>query len=48
MFESAQLVVGIFPYHLGLGGTVFEVGLGAWVLLGGGVLGLISGILGRD
>ena len=49
MLVSDQLVPGIYPFHFGLGGIApFEVSIGAWVLLGGGVLGVIGGILGRD
>ncbi|MFX1418881.1 MAG: hypothetical protein ACFE9N_08180 [Promethearchaeota archaeon] len=49
VFAYIPLVDGFIPLHVGLGGTIFAtVGLGTYLLLGGGVLGLIGGIMGPD
>ena len=49
VFVNVPLVEGFIPLHVGLGGTLFAtVGLGTYLLLGGGVLGLIGGIMGPD
>ncbi len=49
VFVNLPLVEGIIPLHVGLGGSIFAtVGLGTYLLLGGGVLGLIGGIMGPD
>jgi len=46
---SDSLVAGIIPYNLGLmTSNGVTLNLGAFLLLGGGFLGLISGIMGRD
>ena len=48
-FLYLPLVEGFIPLHVGLGGTLFAgVGLGTYLLIGGGVLGLIGGIMGPD
>jgi hypothetical protein len=49
-FGGDAIVEGIFPFHLGLGVSAFTgtVGLGTYVLLGGGILGFIGAILPRD
>jgi hypothetical protein len=49
LFLYPALVDGIVPFHFGLGSTAFgSVGLGSYLLVGGGVLGLIGGIIGPD
>lgn len=42
------LVEGIIPFDLPLGGEVIDLSLGTYLMLGGGVLGLIGGIMGPD
>ena len=44
MFLHLPLVLGIIPLDVMLG----PVGLGTYLLLGGGVLGLVGGIMGPD
>jgi hypothetical protein len=44
LFEDEALVEGIIPLAVPLG----NVGLGTYLFLGGGVLGLIGGIIGPD
>ncbi len=50
MFMGEALVDGIIPLHVGLGSylALIEVGLGTYILIGGGVLGLVGGIMGPD
>lgn len=49
IFLNYELYIGILPYHVGLGLTFFgTVGLGSYLLVGGGILGLIGGIIGPD
>jgi hypothetical protein len=50
VFGSIAIVEGIFPFHLGLGASAFPgtVGLGSYVLLGGGILSFIGALLPRD
>lgn len=43
-FGQPQLIEGIIPYAFDLGG----LGLGAYLILAGGVLGIVSGILTRE
>ena len=43
-FSELPLVDGIYPLHI----AIDRVGLGTYVLLGGGVIGLIGGILGTS
>ena len=43
-FTELPLVEGIYPLHI----AIDRVGLGTYVLLGGGVIGLIGGILGTS
>ena len=44
-----KTVDNIIPVHLGLGGSIIgDVSIGTYLLLGGGVLGLIGGIMGPD
>jgi hypothetical protein len=45
LFFHPALVEGIIPYHLALGTMG---GLGIWVLLAGGILGLIGGIIKKN
>ncbi|MEJ2251140.1 MAG: hypothetical protein P8Y70_15405 [Candidatus Lokiarchaeota archaeon] len=41
---SGEQYFGFLPYHL----QIWELGLGTFTLLGGGVIGLIGGILPRE
>ena len=43
-FIKLPLVVGIYPLHIAIG----NLGLGTYVLLGGGAIGLIGGIMGTS
>ena len=43
-FAELPLVDGIYPLHI----AIDRVGLGTYVLLSGGVIGLIGGILGTS
>lgn len=44
IFGDVPLIEGIIPFHLMLG----PVGLGTYVLIAGGALGLIAGIMGPE
>jgi len=54
VFLGDALVDGIIPFNLGIGPSATTVlgpvivSLGTYVLLAGGILGLIGGIMGRD
>lgn len=43
-FVKLPLIDGILPFHVGID----FVGLGTYTLLGGGILGLLGGIMGRS
>jgi len=49
-FWAQSIVEGIVPLHIFAGtiGTSMQVSLGTYILLGGGILGIIGGIMGPD